>query len=321
VSVFIVRQLTRGGKVRYRVRWKRGRYDRIVYLGSFQTKREAEARVRWAKDEIAAGRAPVRPTLEPGSRTMRRAVDSWLATRIDVADETLRNDRVSGRAIAARFGDRDPSTLTPGDVQAWILELAKKYAPGTVRLRRIALGQVLDHAGVQPNPVRSPQVASPRRSRASRDLPTSAELAKLRAELPDPYPAIVEFLEYGGLRVGEAVALRWQDIDKRRDRFLVDGKTGQRWVRRIDGRPQWPRKPSGTSDSRIWPGMTTERVRGALRRASDRAGVRLVTPHALRHRHLSILMAEQVPLAELAARAGNSPATILATYLHVIPPD
>jgi hypothetical protein len=100
--------------------------------------------------------------------------DEWLARRVNVAEATRHHNAASVAAIKDRFGQMAPGEVTSDAVQAWVDALLKRYAVGTVRLYRIALGQVLDFADVERNPAKSRRVTLPRQSHAPRSLaPTS----------------------------------------------------------------------------------------------------------------------------------------------------
>ena len=55
---------------------------------------------------------------------------------------------------------------------------------------------------------------------------------------------------------------------------------------------------------------------GKLRKA---AGLTVGTLHILRHTHITHALTHGVPLHVVAARAGDKPETILATYAHLLP--
>jgi len=52
--------------------------------------------------------------------------------------------------------------------------------------------------------------------------------------------------------------------------------------------------------------------------AAKTAGLSGVTPYTLRHSFASLLLAEQLNIAEVAVQRGHSPRVLLSTYAHVI---
>jgi integrase len=98
-----------------------------------------------------------------------------------------------------------------------------------------ALAQVLDHAGVSPNPARDRvHVRLPREERAELNPPTGEHVRAVHALLPFRYRLPFLVLDASGMRVGELEALSWRDVDEPRGRWRVSqaaSKTGRaRWV-------------------------------------------------------------------------------------------
>ena len=98
-----------------------GRAYPWVHCGSFRTQREAKARRDFVGGEIAAGRNPADAlrllTTSPVSVV---SLDTWgerfLASRIDVAENTRKMYASHLRKIGETFGDRDPNSITTADV-------------------------------------------------------------------------------------------------------------------------------------------------------------------------------------------------------------
>jgi integrase len=62
-----------------------------------------------------------------------------------------------------------------------------------------------------------------------------------------------------------------------------------------------------------------DRVAQAFDRFAQAAPVPVIRFHDLRHTHASLLLAQRVPLVDVAYRLGDAPETILSTYAHFIP--
>jgi integrase len=62
-----------------------------------------------------------------------------------------------------------------------------------------------------------------------------------------------------------------------------------------------------------------DRVAQAFDRFVEAAPVPTLRFHDLRHTHASLLLAQGVPVVDVAYRLGDSPETILSTYAHFIP--
>jgi hypothetical protein len=134
-SLTITTRRTRSGP-RYVVRHRLGgRAYPVEHGGSFKTLREAKVRRDLIGGELAAGRNP-RKLLDSMAAppalvlTLSRWRDRFIASRIDVDDNTSKNYRSALKKACETFGDRDPATITAEEVATWVAELARNYKPG-----------------------------------------------------------------------------------------------------------------------------------------------------------------------------------------------
>ncbi|MDR7400471.1 MAG: site-specific integrase, partial [Armatimonadota bacterium] len=198
---------------------------------------------------------------------------------------------------------------------------------------------------------------TPPRYRPPRRQPWTPEEASrfLEAARSHPLGPLFLLLATTGLRVSEALALRWSDVD------LTAGTVSvERSVHRVRG--QWvytPPKTQAGQRSVALPQQAVAALR-ALRRAAveealrrgagfseealvfhqdgqplhhrrvlramqgiaRRAGVRPSSPHQLRHLHASALLSQGAGLAEVARRLGHaSPAVTASVYSHALRSD
>ena len=131
------------------------------------------------------------------------------------------------------------------------------------------------------------------------------------------------------MRVGEVVSLARSDVDAGMSAFLVKAKN--RKGRRGHQRPRWVPVPawlmeivttSLPASGLLFPNITADGLRSAMHDVCESLGLPHCTPHALRHRRISLWHFQGVPVRELADRAGHSrPSMSLDVYSHVIPPD
>lgn len=311
--------------VRYRLG---GRAYPIVHAGSFKTRKEARVRRDFVAGEIAAGRNPadrLRAVLEPPRwRTFREWTEAYKTSRVDLAEETIKNLESHLKTMLPNFEDRDPATITSSDIQEWIAGLTLK--PSSIRRYVATLRAVLDFAGVDPNPARDSRVKLPREERAVVDPPTAADVGTIIAAVPARWRLPLRVLEQTGMRVGELQALTWGDVDEQGLRFRVKaGKTAaaRRWV----AVPDWlmldvaavcPREDR-TADRRVFVGFTPDVAKNVMARACKAAGIVHRHPHDLRHRYASVKIAEGVPVTQVAAQLGHSRKSLtLDTYSHVL---
>lgn len=260
----------------------------------------------------------------PKRRTFCEWSEAYKASRVDLADETMKNLDSHLKSMLPTFGDRDPATITAPDVQEWIGGLTLK--PSSIRRYVATLRAVLDFVGVDPNPARDGRVKLPRDERTLVDPPTRLEVDTIIAAVPGRWRLPLRVLEQTGMRVGELQALTWADVDEIGCRFRVKaGKTAaaRRWV----AVPDWlmfevatvcPREDR-TTDRTVFVGFTTDVAKNVMARACKAAGIVHRHPHDLRHRYASLKIAEGVPVTQVAAQLGHSRKSLtLDVYSHVM---
>jgi integrase len=340
-SVYIVKRrisdgVDRAGRPverhRYHVRMEVGRYHPVVHLAAWDTKKLAETHRMAVLMQLARGEQPqkVSAVAAPASSgtTIAQLGEAWVASRVDVEDSTRESYAQQATAIAARFGPRDPASITVDELRAWIAEMIEKpTAVGTIRLRLFVLTRLMRFAKIEPNPVKDIELRVPKAGPKQYRLPTPKQLAVLYATLAPKNVGCVRLMEHTGLRIHEATAVRYGHWDAKRKRlFVPESKTsaGVRFVDQLDGLPEIPKRPAGRSgDDLVWPDITNSSVREAMSFACKNAGLPRFSPHDLRHLHLSRLLHGMIlSPAQIAARAGHaSPEITLRTYSHVLPPE
>lgn len=315
--------------VRYRVG---GRAYPVQHGGSFPTLREARIRRDLAAGELAAGRNPAillstLAEIATATEMLSAWAERYRASRVDLGAGTLRNVRSQIAAINAVLGDRDPATITPADVQSWISGLSLN--PSSVRGYVATLRQVLDYAGVDPNPARDGRVRLPREEHVPVDPPSAASVEAIILNSPPRWRLTLRTLAETGMRVGELSALMWADVDESGSRFRVkQGKTAaaRRWVQvpeKLMGEITAATPPDDrTPDRQVFTGATPDAVKHAMARACKSAGIAHYHPHDLRHRYASVQIARGVPVTMVAAQLGHSKKSLtLDIYSHVLLED
>ena len=217
-SLTITTRKTRSGP-RYVVRYRLGgRAYTLEHGGSFKTLREAKARRDLIGGELASGRnprdllramtaAPV-PTL-----TLADWRDRFIVSRIDVDANTKKNYVTALKKACATFGDRDPDTITADEVAAWVAGLTSNYKPGTIGLYLLSLRMLIDFIGIEPNVARDPRVKKPKQVREEPQPPSAEQYLAIIEAIGERWKLLFVTIEQGALRLGEAVALRWADVD------------------------------------------------------------------------------------------------------------
>jgi integrase len=169
------------------------------------------------------------------------------------------------------------------------------------------------------------------------------ELRALLEQMPAGWRLFFEFLAHTGLRIGEAIALRWSDVDFNRRRVSVErryyrgsfappkSKYGRRKVPLSEGmaadlEARWlliedveglvfPSDAGTVIDS-------SNLMQRVLKKAGRRAGVPWVGFHTFRHTCATTLFRSGLNAKQVQVWLGHhSPAFTLATYVHFLDDD
>lgn len=257
--------------------------------------------------------------------------------------ESLIRNHIEGTPL----GGRRLASVVPSEVQAWATDRASVMAPTTVRnlvglLRSVYASAVMDRL-VAVSPVQ--RVALPRAHRP-RVVPLSVEQVRdLALAIPPRNYAMVLAQAGLGLRVGELLGLRVQDVDFLRRTVRIELQLSERGKERIE--PKTPRSkrtlpmpsfvaealaahlsqyPAG-SDGSIFTTVQGTPYRQdyysslIFKKAVERSGLPLDThPHSLRHHYASVLLTAGESVSAVAERLGHDDATqVLKTYGHLMP--
>lgn len=272
----------------------------------------------------------------------------WAAARPHRPSSARRVSSLIETHIAGtRLGDRRLFAVRPSEVQAWATDRAQVLAPSTLRnlvslLRSIYSSAVLDRL-VASSPVVRVQLP---RGDQERVVPLTVEQVRdLTQAMPTRNRAMVITQAGLGLRIGELLALRVEDVDFLRRAVRVEWqiapKTQERAVpktprsRRTVPLPQvvadalaahiaeFPPGSDGsifTSSTGLvyWQEVYASRVfAAAVKRAGLPTGT---TTHDLRHHYASVLLAAGESVVAVAERLGHENATlVLKTYGHLMP--
>lgn len=343
--------------------YRRGSRYVVVYRDPAGRQRKRSARtLAEARDVKAALRADVaRGEYRALSRvTFAEYAAEWVEhyagrTARGLREETRRDYR---RAIERRavpfFGRMRLAEIEPRDVKRYMATVrAEGLAANTVRLAlapvKALLATAVEEGLIRSNPSVGLRVAGqatgadeePEAERV-RAL-TEDELRRLLARVAPDSRLLVEFLTHTGLRISEAVALRWGDLDfgrrrvqvrrrfyrgsfgppksryGRRDVPLTPGMARRLWqlrkaVRASDEQPVFIGRNGGPLDA-----STAFRV---VKSAARRAGVQWAGLHTLRHTCATMLFRQGLNAVQVQLWLGHhSPAFTIATYVHLLPED
>lgn len=280
-------------------------------------------------------------------------LDSYGGRTVGGLRESTRDGyRWSLQTAAPYFESRTArlSDIEPRDVRAYVAwrfdakAQGRELSVGTVR-KHLATLKVLFATAVEDGLLRYNPAAQ---ARVTRPGPVKIERTQVRAMDPDQLAAVLdtldpdwrpffELLATTGLRIGEALELRWRDVDLGAKRLSIGrqvyhgevgppkSSTGVRQVPLSTAtcRRLWRRQ--GSPDALLFTGPRGGHVdrrwlaRGVLDPATEAAGVPWVSFHTFRHTCASVLFAAGKSPKQVQVWLGHSdPAFTLRVYVHLL---
>ena len=207
--------------------------------------KEAKARRDAIGGELAAGRDPgallraMVSTAQP-KLTIATWSEKFISSRIDLDKNTTRNYKTALKKVGETFGHRDPVTITVDEVAGWVATLAETMKPGTIQLYLLMFRMLIDYIGLDVNVARDPRVKLPKRVREEPTPPPAEHVLAILNEIHDPLRRIMFItMEQGALRLGEAVHLRWGDVDRAGLRLRLPRSATKRDQARWVYLPEW----------------------------------------------------------------------------------
>ena len=185
----------------------------------------AAAATRALKTPLVQRRAAVSDEIT-GTTRLSVVLDRWLAEEVDdgrrAANTRLRYREVVTLHIAPRIGALLVREATVPRLERFVREVTVEVGAPSAKVARTclagALAVAVRHGALAVNPVR--EVSSPRIEHREVRAPSPEQIRALRVDLAaDPraaavdLPALVDVLLGTGARIGEALALRWSDVD------------------------------------------------------------------------------------------------------------
>ena len=355
--------LTRRGKDSWRFKYDvagTGSKRATRYVTLKGTKAQAQAEAAKILASLATGLH-----VDPSTETVAAFVERWLK---DWAASNVSNQTYEGYAqmlrkhLSARVGKMAIQKLRAADLQAIYAAMAADGLADRTRLHLHRITRVmLNHAvqwGIVPRNV-ADMVDAPRVRTDEVQILTASEMQALLEFLRDkPLYAITALALASGLRRGELLALRWQDIDLdagtlRVERALEETKRGgiafkppkTRHGRRVVTLPastvamlRAHRKAQQEHRLRFglgkaepdalvfpdWDGSSRSPRAFTLEwsKMAKAANLTVRGFHCLRHTCASILIADGLDVLSLSRRLGHGSAAItLGVYGHLFKPD
>ena len=341
----IYRREDADGRVRYELNFRDsdGRQRRQTVEGGIRAARTAlaDVKARQGKGERVA----------PRRLRFDEASERWLAS----ATATLRPSTASTYSthlrvhLSPRWGRRRLDSLTVDDIARLIEEMrASGHKAWTIRGVLVVASRTFDFARRRldypgANPVRDlDRSERPASDARERRVLTRDELTAVLDAAPERHRALLRFAAQTGVRLGEALGLRWRDLDLDAGTATIAGQR-DRTGRHVEAKTKRSRR-SIELPAELTRLLREHRLAAAHCAADDpvfatrtgapfdhravqrglHAGAKLAgiaephpTVHDLRHSHASFWIAAGGDLAELSSRLGHAnPAITASVYAH-----
>lgn len=224
---------------------------------------------------------------------------------------TIRNYKAGYDRAVTRFGDTPIKEIAASDIAALLQHMGKqKFARKTVSTQRLVINLICRSAVLDGtlrfNPCAEAKVPKGLKH-TPRELPSDEELKIVKEGWNKPDGLLPYFILYTGCRKGEALALTYKDVDRKRKIITINksvGYDGQRPYLKEPKTSAGTREiilldalskvlPRGIGNALLFPGRDGTYMRLAAyehkwERWQKRAGVNL-TAHQLRHGYATML--------------------------------
>jgi len=335
---------TKDGKTRFRYYVIfRDPASKVRKVGGFKLKKDAEAARKRIEAEVAEG------TYGRETLTFSEFYERWIASKHNLKPGTLVSYKHTFRLhVLPVFAETPLGEITPIDVQEWIDGLAdSSLSPATVarcfRYFRSAMKQAEAWELIDRAPTM--KINLPRKDNGELDFLGADDILRLLDAAREPERSMFAVLAMSGLRLGEALALRWRDVDFEMRAIIVTRawsyhggfaepktETSRRAVPLLDAladilRDFYHSKGHPELEDLLFTydgkkPLDPGNVRKRLLEALDAACLKHVTLHSLRHSYASIMLGYGASVKALQRALGHASATMtLNTYAHLIQED
>jgi integrase len=312
--------------------------------GSFDNKEVAKRRLVELESQVHRGQwvDPNNPT------TVVELVRAHAATRMHRPRTAARIDSMLRNHLEPTpLASRRAVAVRPSEVQAWVTDRAQHMAPSTLRILVSLVSGAFNAAVLDRIVGASPfvRIVLPKVEK-ERIVPLTVEQVSALADaIGERYRAMVLVQAGCGLRIGELLALRVQDVDFLRRTLRVEHQIDRVTRQRVD--PKTPRSRRTVPLPHVASAALAQHMQrsapaedGLLFRtraglpiahdwygnkvfvpAAERAGLPAgTTTHDLRHHYASLLLASGQSVIAVAELLGHENATlVLSTYGHLMP--
>ncbi|HLW00987.1 MAG TPA: tyrosine-type recombinase/integrase [Ktedonobacterales bacterium] len=259
----------------------------------------------------------------------QQVIGMWLHGRPASTQQVYRNDVVRFMSFIA---PKTLRTCTLGDLQRYADSLGH-LAPATQNRMLSTVKSLLSFANKEDycrfNVGANLRMKKPKNKLAERILSEEAVQKMLALETNPRNHALLRLLYGAGLRVSEAVSLKWRDLQERGEGGQVNvfGKgdktrvvlvSAATWAE-LQALPGDHGKDSAVFMSQKKGHLSRVQVWEIIKAAADRAQLAGVSPHWLRHAHASHALDRGAPISLVSATLGHADLKTTSKYVHARP--
>jgi integrase len=151
--------------------------------------------------------------------TLSELVERWQGVIVPTLKHSTANvytHSLNSRILPA-LGTFPINSLGRYEIEKFLAAKSKLYAKNTLRELRSSLSRVLSWAvannWLEKNPVQGIKLPHGTGRKITRTVLTPVQVKAIASKLPEPYATLIIFLALTGLRIGEAVGIKWTDFD------------------------------------------------------------------------------------------------------------
>jgi integrase len=267
--------------------------------------------------------------------TFGQLADRWFAiTKPRLKESSAARIELCIKQLKRSFESTSIRNLTKADCDNWAATREPAVSASTFNKERETLQQILRYASREGLLLDNPADHIERRKlpKSQMVIPTKEQFRTLVEAMraldcrATESADLIELLAYSGMRLAEATAMQWQDIDWERGTFTVTG--GEKGTKNHEARmvPIFPalRTLLDRMKSRKEPApdvrlISIESARKALSTACRKNKLPLFNHHAMRHYFVSNAIEQNIDFKVIAAWVGHKDGGVLVakTYGHL----
>jgi integrase len=353
------RHTTRHRGISYRERAGGSRTYSVYSQGAYIAVEGGEQEAVAVQADLRAKHARGEQVVRPSKLTFAEAAEQWFESKHRLRAWTRKNYRASlDRILLPRFGSMKVAAITVEDVAALIRDLdgqglATAYIENHLKPLTGTLGFAVRRRMIAANPCAlltrddRPQRRERKQDHVWNDdeieaLIEAAELIYKQPASRHNYAPLLRMACFTGLRLGELLGLRWEDVDLQdgalhvRQQYTRLGEYGppktKAAIRRVPLSEEMKthlaalklRSPHSKEGDPVFAGRTGKPLghRNATRRgfeaAAKHAGIEGVSFHSMRHAFASRMIHRGISSTVLAALMGHESSAITERrYIHL----